>query len=331
MQLEVLNQSGGIRKMKLLKNLNFDKLKDGLSKTRKNIVERITETISGKAVLNEEILEEIEEILITSDIGYDITSNILDNARTVLKNEKDRTKYNIVEAIQIELTKVFNAGQNNKDILDIETFKPYVILIVGVNGSGKTTTIGKLAYNFRRSGLNVVIGSADTFRAAANEQLEIWAKRAGVEIVQKNAGADPSSVAFDTLNIAKSKGSDIVLIDTAGRLHTKQNLMEELKKIRKVIGKVVEHAPNDTYLVIDGNTGQNAIIQAKEFSKYTDVTGLIITKLDGTAKGGAIFQICSELNLPVKYIGIGEEIDDLHSFDPNEFVSALFNKSDISI
>ncbi len=202
------------------------------------------------------------------------------------------------------------------------------MLIVGVNGAGKTTTIGKLAYNFKSAGLKVVIGAADTFRAAANEQLEVWAERAGVDIVQRKSGSDPSSVAFDTLNVAKTSGADIVLIDTAGRLHTKSNLMEELKKIRKVLSKVLDYAPNEVLLVIDGNTGQNALVQAREFSKYTELSGLVVTKLDGTAKGGVIFQLCSDQNIPVRFIGVGEKIDDLQNFDPDSFVNALFDSPD---
>ncbi len=206
----------------------------------------------------------------------------------------------------------------------IQKYKPYVILIVGVNGAGKTTTIGKLAHNFKRAGLRVIVGAADTFRAAANEQLDIWADRAGVEIVQKGKGADPSSVVFETIQRAVREKYDIVLIDTAGRLHNKAHLMEELNKIKRVSGKVVEYAPNETLLVLDGTTGQNAVIQAEEFAKVTNISGLIITKLDGTAKGGVVFQICSRQKIPVKYIGIGEAIDDLQTFDPDLFVSAIF-------
>lgn len=197
-------------------------------------------------------------------------------------------------------------------------------MIVGVNGTGKTTTIGKLAYNFKNSGLKVIVGAADTFRAAANEQLDIWAERAGVEILQKGKGADPSSVAFDTIRKAVNDKYDIVLIDTAGRLHNKAHLMEELNKIKRVSGKLLEYAPNETLLVLDGTTGQNALVQAEEFSKVTDISGLIITKLDGTAKGGVVFQICSKQKIPIKYIGIGEGIDDLQTFNPELFVSAIF-------
>ncbi len=311
--------------MKLFKNLNFDKLKNGLNKTRNKIVTGIKETVSGKAVIDDDVLDEIEEILVTSDIGYDIAMNIIDETRKRLKSEKDRSSVNIIGIIKNELTGIlekYESGKNDSE--EIEKYKPYVILVVGVNGAGKTTTIGKLAYNYKKSNLNVMIGSADTFRAAANEQLEIWAERAGVNIIQKEPGSDPSSVVFETLTQAKNQNVDVVLIDTAGRLHTKTDLMEELGKIKRVMGKVIDYAPNEIFLVVDGNTGQNALIQANEFSKYTDLTGLIITKLDGTAKGGVVFQIINEHKIPIKYIGVGEGIDDLQTFDAHEFVNALF-------
>ncbi len=312
--------------MKLFKNLNLDKLKGGLSKTREKIFTSITETISGKAKIDDEVLDELEEILITSDIGMDTSEKIIEATREFLKAEKDRTEENIINVIKNEL--VYTLEENNDGLSEysrFENYKPYVILVIGVNGAGKTTTIGKLAHNYKKAGLEVVIGSADTFRAAANEQLEIWANRAGVEVVQREHGADPSSVAFETLTAAKQKNADIVIIDTAGRLHTKNNLMEELKKIKRVLGKVLDYAPNDTFLVIDGNTGQNGLIQAREFSKFTELTGLIVTKLDGTAKGGIIFQITAEQNVPVKYIGVGEGIEDLQTFDSKEFVNAIFD------
>lgn len=315
--------------MKLFKNINFDKLKSGLTKTREKVVTRIAETISGKAKLDDATLEELEEILISSDIGVETTDRIIENTRIALKSEGDRSTINIFAAIQDELVKSLKEHATVKnEFEEIEKYKPYVILIVGVNGSGKTTTVGKLAYNYRKAGLKVLIGSADTFRAAANEQLEIWAKRAGVEIIQSVSGTDPSSVAFDTIQTAKRENADVVIIDTAGRLHTKNNLMEELKKIKRVMSKVADYAPNETFLVLDGNTGQNVIFQANEFSKFTDLSGLIITKLDGTAKGGAIFQVCSEQNIPIRYIGVGESIEDLQTFDPNEFVNALFETPD---
>lgn len=311
--------------MNLFKNINLNKLKEGLNKTRDRLVTRINEVVTGKAKLDEEILDELEEILITSDIGYDVTTKIIENSRIELRSVKDRSKTGVVEVVQAELMSILDKYKES-ETPDMNKFKPYVILIVGVNGAGKTTTIGKLAYNFKQSGLSVIIGSADTFRAAANEQLEIWANRAGVKILQKAAGSDPSAVAFETVSAAIKDKIDIVLIDTAGRLHTKTNLMDELKKIKKVISKILDYAPNETLLVIDGNTGQNALIQADRFRDATDITGLIITKLDGTAKGGVIFQICSQQKIPVKYIGVGEGIDDLQTFDPKSFVSALFNK-----
>lgn len=311
--------------MRLFKNLNFDKLKDSLSKTKDKLITKITETISGKAKLDDATLEELEEILISSDIGYDLSLNIIEQVRKELKNESDRSKINVVEILKKELINKLKSYDNGKiDLDEISKFKPYVILIVGVNGAGKTTTIGKLAYNFKQAGLNVIIGSADTFRAAANEQLEIWAKRADVEILQSKTGSDPSSIAFDTLTFAKNRNADVVLIDTAGRLHTKNNLMEELSKIKRVLAKVLDYAPNETYLVLDGNTGQNAIMQAKEFSKFTELSGLIITKLDGTAKGGVVFQVCADQKIPIKYIGIGEGIEDLQTFDSEKYVEAIF-------
>ena len=310
--------------MGFFKNINFNKLKGGLSKTREKIVTSITETISGKAKIDDEVLEELEEKLITGDIGMETAERIIEATRRSLKSEKDRTAEKIIETIKDELIKVLEENIDRQDEFEkISKYKPYVILVIGVNGAGKTTTIGKLANNYKRAGLNVVIGSADTFRAAANEQLETWANRAGVDIIQREQGADPSAVAYDTLSSAKQKNSDIVIIDTAGRLHTKNNLMEELKKIKRVLGKVYDYAPNETYLVIDGNTGQNGLMQAREFSKYAELTGLIVTKLDGTAKGGIIFKISAEQKVPVKYIGVGEEIDDLQTFEPKEFVNAL--------
>lgn len=311
--------------MGLFDNFNFNKLKDGLSKTRDKIVNTITETISGKAVIDDKTLDEIEEILITSDIGYDTAVNIIENTRKNLKSDKDRSDTNILESVKKELISVFSFQQTGNEDSKILNYKPYVILVVGINGVGKTTTIGKLAHNFKKAGLKVIVGAADTFRAAANEQLEIWAKRAGVELIQKAQGSDPSSVAFETIQKAVRGQYDIVLIDTAGRLHNKSHLMDELGKIKRVISKVLPDAPHATYLVLDGNTGQNALIQADEFSKVTDITGLIITKLDGTAKGGVIFQICAKQKIPVKYIGVGENIDDLQTFNPELFVKAIFD------
>jgi len=309
--------------MSLFDNINFKKLKDGLAKTRDKLFNSITETISGKAVVDNATLDEIEEILITSDVGFDTTEMIIENVRKSLKNDKNRSSANVIETVKNELTGVLlkNYIPNGENI---NQFKPYIMLVVGVNGAGKTTTVGKLANNFRKAGLKVIIGAADTFRAAANEQLELWAGRAGVEIYQKDKGSDPSSVAFDTIKKAQKENFDIVLIDTAGRLHNKSHLMDELSKIKRVIGKVLQYAPNEILLVLDGTTGQNAVLQAEQFTKFTKVTSLVITKLDGTAKGGVIFQISSKLKIPVKYIGIGEDIDDLQTFNPELFVSALF-------
>lgn len=320
-----MNLLNGIKEMKLFKNLNFEKLKNGLEKTRNKLVDSITEIVSGKAKIDEKTIEEIEEILISADIGTTATSRVIEKTRELLRSEKDRSKINILEIIKEELAVVINSNDNIYfESEKLSKFKPYVILVVGVNGAGKTTTIGKLAYNYKKSGLNVVIGSADTFRAAANEQLEVWADRAGVSVIQREPGSDPSAVAYDALNIAIKNKADVVLIDTAGRLHTKNNLMEELRKINKVLAKVLDYAPNEVLLVIDGTTGQNGLLQAKEFSKYANLTGLIVTKLDGTAKGGIVFQICSEQKIPVKYIGVGEGIDNLQTFDTKSFVDALF-------
>ncbi len=313
--------------MSFIKNFNFGKLKDGLSKTRDKIFNKISETVTGKAVIDEITLEEMEEILITSDIGYDLAMKIVDEVRKKLKSEKDRSGENVLAVVKAVLEEELEHSLSSKEYVpDVEQHKPFVILIVGVNGAGKTTTIGKLAHNFKLSGWKVVVGAADTFRAAANEQLEIWADRAGVPIISRHQGADPSSVAYETIQEAIRINADVVMIDTAGRLHTKVNLMEELKKIKNVISKKLPDAPNEIFLVVDGTTGQNAVQQGKEFSKVTELSGLIVTKLDGTAKGGVIFQICRELKVPVRYIGVGEGIEDLQNFDPRMYVEAIFSK-----
>ncbi len=311
--------------MSFFKNINMDKLTSGLKKTREKLFDGINETLTGKAKLDDATLDELEEILITCDIGVDSALEIIDKTRAQLKKNAERGKETVLETLKQTLAETLQKEDTESTELDnFDDYKPYVILIVGVNGAGKTTTIGKLAHNYKQSGLNVVIGSGDTFRAAANEQLDVWADRAGVKVISKKSGSDPSSVAFETLVQAKKENADVVLIDTAGRLHTKNNLMEELKKIKKVLSKVLDYAPNETFLVVDGNTGQNALIQAREFSKFTELTGLIVTKLDGTAKGGVIFQIARELDVPVRYVGVGEGIDDLQTFDANNFVTALF-------
>ena len=313
--------------MKLFNNLNFNRLKDGLSKTRNKLVNSITETFTGKAVIDENTLDELEEILISSDLSVELSEKIINNLRKNLKEEKDRTLDSILNLLKSELLNILISTNDNSTKDVIEKSKPFVVLIVGVNGVGKTTTVGKLAYNFKQSGNKVIVGAADTFRAAANEQLDIWAKRADVEIIQQKKGSDPSSVAFETVKKAVDNDYDIAIIDTAGRLHSKVNLMNELNKIKRAIEKVLPGAPHDVYLVLDATVGQNASFQANEFSKVINTTGFIITKLDGTAKGGAIFQICNSHNLPVKYIGVGEKIDDLQTFDSQMFVDALFRKN----
>jgi fused signal recognition particle receptor len=308
--------------MSIFRNFNVNKLKEGLSKTREKIFNSISETISGKAVIDDLTIDKIEEILLSSDIGVESVENIIEDMRVNLKSEKDRTSENILRIVKEELIKSLKV---RVDINGSHSTSPYVILIVGVNGVGKTTTIGKLANNYKKIGKKVIVGAADTFRAAANEQLEIWADRAGVEINQSVKGTDPSSVVFDTVKKAIDEKYDIVLIDTAGRLHNKSNLMNELDKIRRVVKKLLPDAPHETLMILDATTGQNALIQANEFSKVTDITGLVITKLDGTAKGGVIFQIVAKQNVPVKYIGVGEGIDDLQEFDAKIFVEAIFN------
>ena len=312
--------------MSLFDNINLKKLKDGLLKTRTKIVNSISETLNGKAVVDDKTLDEIEEILITSDIGFDTTAKIITQARIRLHNEKNRITTTIIDTVKKELISVLEV-ENISHQFEIGKYKPFVILVVGVNGVGKTTTIGKLAHNFQIAGLKVLVGAADTFRAAAGEQLGIWAKRANVEIIQKEHGSDPSSVAYDTVVEAKKNNFDIVLIDTAGRLHNKSNLMEELKKIKNVMAKIVPYAPNETLLVLDATTGQNAILQADEFSKVTEISGLVVTKLDGTAKGGVVFQIVNKQKIPIRYIGVGEKIDDLQNFQPKLFVDAIFDNT----
>lgn len=311
--------------MSLFKNFNVGKIFDGLAKTREKISRKLNELFTGKAYIDETDLEKIEEILITADIGYEATQKIISEARKDLKKNKERSVEQFKIFIKQQLLSIISI-ENKNLIKKIKEARPYVILIVGVNGAGKTTTVGKLANLFKELNFKVLIGSADTFRAAANEQLEIWAKRAQVEILQKKDGSDPGSVAYETLQKAVKENYDIVLIDTAGRLHTKDHLMSELNKIYRVCSKVIPYAPHDVFIVIDGNVGQNAIIQTDNFNKVAPLTGIIIAKLDGTAKGGAVFQICQKFKLPVKFIGVGEGIDDLMEFDPYAFVEAIFEE-----
>ncbi len=312
----------------------FDKfklthLKEGLTKTRENIFGKIQKILTGKTKIDEELLENLEEILISGDVGVTTTMKIIENIRQRVKKDGYENPADLDNLLREEIQKLLVNGT----VIDIDPFvlssgqKPHVIMIVGVNGVGKTTTIGKLAYNYKSAGKNVLIAAADTFRAAANEQLEIWAKRAGVEIIQQARGADPAAVSYDALRSAVAHGVDVLIIDTAGRLHTKVNLMDELKKIKRVIQKINPEAPHEVLLVLDASTGQNAIQQAKQFTAAVGITGLVMTKLDGTAKGGVVLAINQELNIPVKYIGVGEKIDDLQPFHQKIFVDALFDRA----
>lgn len=309
--------------MSILKNFNFDKLKNGLVKTRNSIIGKITEVISGKVNFDVNTIDEIEEVLLTADIGTRTTENIIEKIRKTAVSEKDRSITNIKELITDELNKIIESKKEESFQIN-RSGKPFIILIVGVNGSGKTTSIAKLANVFKKSGLSVMIASADTFRAAANEQLETWAGRVDVPVFHSTS-KDPSAVVFDALTQSIKNMTDILLIDTAGRLHTQKNLMEELSKVKRVIKNIKTDGPDEILLVIDGTSGQNALLQAKEFSNYTDLTGLLITKLDGTAKGGIVFQICSDLKIPIRYIGVGEAIEDLQEFEPEAFVKAIIS------
>lgn len=298
----------------------------GLEKTKESFFGKLARAVAGKSKVDDEVLDELEEILITSDVGADTTIEIIHRIEERVARDKyvsTSELHNLLkEEIADMLTRSGNSEEGGFDIA--EGRKPYVILVVGVNGVGKTTTIGKLAYQFKQAGLSVVLGAADTFRAAAVEQLVIWGERVGVPVVKQQMGSDPASVAYDTISSAKASGADVVIIDTAGRLHNKVGLMNELTKIKKVMQKVVPTAPNEVLLVLDGSTGQNAYEQAKQFVKATEVTALAITKLDGTAKGGVVIGISNQLKVPVKYIGLGEKMQDLQPFNRREFVNSLF-------
>ncbi|MCC6550205.1 MAG: signal recognition particle-docking protein FtsY [Ignavibacteriaceae bacterium] len=305
-------------------NFSLSKIKDGLSKTRDKIVNSITEAVTGKAVLDSTTLDSLEEKLIQSDFGAETTDRIITAVREKIVRSKTRTSEELISTIKDVCIKILDetGADSIYDLRAIES-KPKIILVMGVNGAGKTTTIGKLANNLKKEGLKVVVGAGDTFRAAANNQLEVWADRAGVKIIQKEK-ADPSSVVFETVEFAMKNNYDAVLIDTAGRLHTKTELMEELKKIERVIKKLIPSAPHEVFLVLDGNSGQNTTIQMEEFNKAIKVSGLIITKLDGTAKGGSLIQISSKYKIPVRFIGVGEGIDDLQNFDSVSYLNAIF-------
>lgn len=314
--------------MGFLDAFKFSRLKEGLSKTRETLVSKVNRLIFAKGKIDDEFLAELDEILITSDVGVETTAAIIASIKKRSKEKKYESKEELEGLVRDEIADALkkNTGHNADPFEFPPHTKPYVIMVVGVNGVGKTTTIGKLAYNYKLAGKNVIIGAADTFRAAANEQLEVWAQRAGVQIIQQVQGSDPAAVAFDTVKAAQARGADVVIVDTAGRLHTKTNLMEELKKIKRVISKCSSEAPHEVVLVLDATTGQNAIQQAKLFNEAVGVTGLVITKLDGTAKGGVLFSISRTLKVPVRFIGVGEKIDDLQPFDSEKFVQALFVK-----
>ena len=297
----------------------FDKLKQGLNKTKESINEKINNVFSNFRKVDEELLEELEEVLIMSDIGIETSTKIIGNLRNILKKEKIEDEEQVKEVLRKEIEKILEISDNS---LKLET-KPSVILVVGVNGVGKTTSIGKIASRLAKDGKKVVIAAADTFRAAAVEQLEIWAKRAGAEIVKREEGIDPASVVYDAITKTKETGADILICDTAGRLHNKKYLMDELNKIQKVINKEMPEASKEVLLVIDAGTGQNAISQVKAFKEQTDITGIVLTKLDGTAKGGAVIGIVEENQIPIKFIGVGEQIDDMEIFNSKDFVKAI--------
>jgi fused signal recognition particle receptor len=301
-------------------------LDEGLEKTRENIFSRITKAVAGKSTVDEEVLDNLEDALVSADVGIDTTVKIIERIEQRVAKDKylNTSELNRILQEEIESMLVDAKEESYRDFSTPQGTKPYVILVVGVNGVGKTTTIGKLAHNFKTAGKSVLLGAADTFRAAAVDQLTIWSERAGVPIVKKDMGSDPASVAFDTVNSAVARGSDVVIIDTAGRLHNKAHLMDELTKIRRVIQKVIPDAPHEVLLVLDGSTGQNALEQARHFTAATDVTALAITKLDGTAKGGVVLAIASQFAIPVKFVGVGEKMEDLLVFNKHEFVDSIF-------
>ena len=301
----------------------------GLSRTRENVFSRLTRAVAGKSKIDDEVLDNLEEVLVSSDVGVETTLHIIDRVSKRVSRDKYVGTSELNAILREEIASLLEENKSTHDTssgFDAPLpSKPYVILVVGVNGVGKTTTIAKLAYNFRQAGRSVLLGAADTFRAAAIDQLKIWAERAGVPIVSQQMGADPASVAFDTVKSAVSAGTDIVIIDTAGRLHNKIGLMNELSKIRRVMEKVIPEAPHEVLLVLDGSTGQNAFEQAKQFTAATEVNALAITKLDGTAKGGVVIGISDQFRIPVKYIGVGEKMEDLRIFNRYAFVDSLFS------
>ncbi len=305
---------------------NKEVLNKGLEKTKVSFFSKITRAVAGKSKVDEDVLDNLEEVLVTSDVGVDTTLKIIDRIEARVSKDRYVGTDELNSILRDEITQLLTENHSN----DVEEFsvpagiKPYVIMVVGVNGVGKTTTIGKLAYRLKQNGLSVFLGAADTFRAAAVEQLDIWGERVGVPVIKLKMGTDPASVAYDAVNSAKAHGADVAIIDTAGRLHNKVNLMNELTKIKNVMGKIVEGAPHEVLLILDGSTGQNAFEQAKQFTAATDITGLVITKLDGTAKGGVVIGISDQFKIPVKYIGLGEKMEELQVFRRKEFVDSLF-------
>lgn len=297
----------------------FKKLKDGLFKTRNNITDRINSVLSSFKTIDEGLFDELEEILITSDVGVETTMKLLEGIKKEVKEQKINDPKAVIELLKQEVLRVMS-----KDVTPVSNEYPQIIVVIGVNGVGKTTSVGKIANRYKQAGKKVLIAAADTFRAAAIEQLEVWSNRVGVDIIKHQEGADPAAIIFDAISAAKSRKTDVIICDTAGRLHNKKNLMEELKKIFRIIDREYPEAHREVYLVLDATTGQNAIIQAKVFKEAADITGIVLTKLDGTAKGGIVIAIKSELNVPVRLVGVGEKIDDLQDFDPVDFANAIF-------
>ena len=312
---------------KLFGKKEKESLDEGLQKTKVGFFEKVTKAIAGKSTVDEEVLDNLEDALVSADVGIDTTIEIINRIEQRVAKDKYINTSELNRLLQDEIENVLtNSSEDSYKEFDLpENKKPYVLLVVGVNGVGKTTTIGKLAHNYKKAGKEVLLGAADTFRAAAVDQLTIWSERVNVPIVKQPMGSDPAAVAYDAVKSAVAKKSDIVIIDTAGRLHNKAHLMEELSKIKRVIQKVIPDAPHEVLLVLDGSTGQNALEQAKHFTAATDVTSIAITKLDGTAKGGVVLAIANQFKIPVKYIGVGEKVDDLLIFDKHEFVDSLFN------
>ncbi len=301
----------------------FDKLKKGLSKTHQGFVEQMDRLFLGKKTIDQDLLDELEGLLFSADLGVKTSGQLLECVQQGLKRGDLREPDKIKDFIKQEISRILKSGEKPLSI-DLSQAKPFIFMVVGVNGVGKTTTIAKIAHQYSSQRKKILIGAADTFRAAAVEQLEVWANRVGADLIKQSKGTDPSAVAFDSIHAAKARDIDLVFIDTAGRLHTKVNLMEELKKVKRIIGRECPGAPHEILLVLDATTGQNAIAQAKLFNEAIGVTGIALTKLDGTAKGGIIIGITDELNIPIRYIGVGEGIDDLKEFDASEFVQALF-------